>query len=503
MPDLIALHWDQTQVAALEAESGRGGLKVRHGFVAAWPEDLDWKTQPQKAGQWLRQQLDQQGFSSRETLVALSREEAVVRPLDLPDVPDDELPAMVRFQGAMKSTVPLDQLRLDYLPLPRRADGSGRTVLMTTVPGRLAERVREFVSAAGLELTSLTLSPLAVAELVARAERQQSSAHEASLVLFRRGSQLELTVLHHQHVLATHAQRIIADTPEQDRQAVVAEIARFQVPVQPLLGGERLKRIWLVGDEQPADVQRALHERFGVEVTTLDPQEIRAVHHTVPEPPNAFAVPLGALLSNSGPVVPAIDFLNPRKPAVKRDLRRVKIGLAAAGLLVIVGVAAVSARLEISDLEAQIEQLRTDDKELEKQNTRNEPILQSAQLISAWEAQGPSVLDQLQRVNQALPGTERLYLRQFQIEPATGDAVVKIRGKAYGRERRDVQNFQQALVEANYRVRPQEIQVTRKDPEYRHEFDLDAELLPEPKAAPPTAAGGQKHAAPARGLKIK
>ena len=74
-------------------------------------------------------------------MVTLPRDEAIVKRLELPEVGDAELPVMVRFQAGAKSSVALDELALDFIPLPRRSEVPGREVLTATVPKQTMDEI--------------------------------------------------------------------------------------------------------------------------------------------------------------------------------------------------------------------------------------------------------------------------------------------------------------------------------------------------------------------------
>ena len=125
MPDFIALDWEHLQVCGLDAEVTAAGVRVHQAFTLTWPEGKSPDVDALAAGGWLHEQFQSLGLTAKSVLVTVPREDAVVRVLEVPDVPDAELPDVVRFQAAAKSTRPLDTQLLDYLPLPRREGAAG------------------------------------------------------------------------------------------------------------------------------------------------------------------------------------------------------------------------------------------------------------------------------------------------------------------------------------------------------------------------------------------
>src|SRR5215470_7554037 len=78
-------------------------------------------------------------------------ERTFVKRIELPEVGDEELPVMVRLQAGAKSSVALEELALDFIPLPRRSEVPGREVLLATVPRQTMDEVIAVCRSGGLE----------------------------------------------------------------------------------------------------------------------------------------------------------------------------------------------------------------------------------------------------------------------------------------------------------------------------------------------------------------
>src|SRR5262249_31493017 len=133
MAELLAIEWEHEHVCGVLADAAPGRVRIQRTFVIPKPTTSVSSSGPLTID-WLKPELGKLGNSAGPVLVALPRDEAVVRRLELPEVPDDELPVMVRFQAGAKSSVALDELALDFIPLPKRSEVPGREVLMATVP---------------------------------------------------------------------------------------------------------------------------------------------------------------------------------------------------------------------------------------------------------------------------------------------------------------------------------------------------------------------------------
>ena len=171
MSDFLAIDLELHRICGIEASVERGSVKIRKSFSLEVPESIS-VDDPQGLGEWLKGELRRERVSASQVCISLPREDVIVRHLETPDVSDNELPDLVRYQSAAKSSIPLDQLTLDFLPLPRRTDSTVRDVLVSTVHQDRIKRLRTISSAAGLDLQSVGVSSVATAGIVSLEEHR-------------------------------------------------------------------------------------------------------------------------------------------------------------------------------------------------------------------------------------------------------------------------------------------------------------------------------------------
>lgn len=490
MSNMLALVWGRGQVCGVEGHAAKGAVRLRKGFVAAWPDEIDAAEEPQRAGQWLKEQLQRAGIASRQVAVVLPREECVIRRLDLPDAPDEELADLVRFQAATASSVPLERLLLDFLPLPRIEGTAGRVALLASVMKDRIDPLRAACEAAGLELLSLGIAPAATAELVARLEqRRGDDPHPTSLCVVRQERRVELALVRGHRLVLAHSAELPGESEPQDMQRLLAEISRLLVPLKGLVGSDQLARTWVIDGTGGESLAASIAERFGCMATTFDPlapSDLVSGGADLSGPHGNYVAPVGALLAAGGRLTEAVDFLNPRKPPVKQDRRKYRIAVAAAVVLVLAGLGYGSILLKQSDLDRAIAGREKEIQDLDEFIKLGEPVLASAKLIDEWSAQRVDWLVQLRQFATQLPGRENVYLTDIKAAPATGDALARIQATGFAREPRYALLLYQKLSSGTYRVRPQGTpRPSDRDPEYPYRFEVDVELL----AAAPTPKG--------------
>jgi hypothetical protein len=194
---------------------------------------------------------------------------------------------------------------------------------------------------------------------------------------------------------------------------------------------------------------------------------------------SGFSGPLGMLLAKAAETVAGIDFLHPRKPVVKPDRTKAKMGIAAAGLVLASAVAYGNLQMHLSDLEEQIVSKRTEISEIEGDLKKGEPVLKSAAVIGEWDQRNINWLDQMQELNGILPGTGLIYLKTYDFDTtiSSGDVLAKIKAIGYAHSRIQVRDFYQDLSDQQYTVQRRTIPNITTDPEYPSSFQTEFQML--------------------------
>ncbi|QDU37741.1 Competence protein A [Maioricimonas rarisocia] len=483
MADYLAIEWDKRSLAVVEASIGRGEGDIARAFRIPWemPEDET----PQARGESLRKQLREQGATASKAVLVLPRDAFAVRRLDLPNAPDDELPDLVRFQAATRSATPLETLALDYIPLPREESASGRHVLLFSIDAHRLKDLTATLEAAGLHPTSCVVSTVAAAQCVAHAASTGKAGlmpGVPTLIVYQHKARVEISILDRGQLIFSHATRLPETTDATHVNPLKAELARSIVALGQLHPGVEVEQTVLIQEEgEDPSVESMLQDRFGERLHRLTPGE-----HTQLQSGRGVStlpvIPLGALESLLEPTIVSVDLLNPRKAAAKPDRTRLRIGMGAAAAVLLLGTAYWMYRTEVASREDEIAYLEQRQDDLDAILQRGQPQLESAGEIDAWLAQAPSPLDVLTEFRDLLPETDRLYLTNLQYAPAARDAVATIRGSGYARSRRDAEDLYQALADNGYRVRPHEVEISRRDPEYPVTFELDVDAVREETA---------------------
>ncbi len=496
MADLLALSWDRRRLTGIEFSPGTAGPRVLGGFGVDWPE------QPPTAA-WLRETLRRFGVNARQVAVALPREDAVLRLLELPNVADDEMPTLVRFQAAARSAQSIDQLLLDYLPLPLREGVAQKEVWLATTLLTTVDPIRALLTEVGLDLVQVTLSSLCLAELIVRGEvRQSLDAVGASLVVLREGSRMELAVVCQQQLIAAHAVKWSSAHETPPVVKMLAEVSRVLVQVQAWLPAGTLQRIWVIGeDADVGELPDALGRRWNCPVQRFDPwrdSHLSPGSADLEGPPSEYATAAGLAFVLSSSLTPKLDLLHPRQPPPKRDPRKPYIAAAAAAGLLAVALGTAVIQQSLASYDRSIEKYRSDDLTLTQKLKQGQPTFDSASAIEDWQSRSVNQLQQMAELYQVMDGTQRLVIGDYRFSPATGASIAKLKTMGNARTRENAVQLSQNLADLNkFKLRPSSVTPTSRDPDYANRFDFEMDLVsvsgksstpPKPGSAPPRPA---------------
>ena len=467
--------------AALRLEGGRVALS--NFFTIPFTEDRT----PERAAADIAAELAEQTTAlgaNAACIVVVPRETVVVRQLQLPNVPVDELPALVGFQAAAKSSTPTAAIAVDYVPLG--AQGDGQAVFAAMLDSARVQRIRDLLTRAKLQLVGLEVSPFLIAELVAREEEQGGTPGIPTLIVSQSGDRVEISILDQRRLIATHAVWLPEGDAARHVSPLQMEINRCLISLGQSHPGVEVDQVYLVEDEEADEaVVKVLTERFGAKVHPLN---LSLLGTPVPGKNRlSYAALIARGLTGSSGIIPRVDLVNPRKPAEKPDHSRRYMAAGGAAAALLVGGAWWNFSSQMAEMENQIESLATEISSNKADVTNGKADLEAAKILSSWMEGDQDQLAAWDQIHQLLPGTDRLYFVDLKSIPSSGVKQLKMIGTARARGRDDVDNLLQTLADAGWQVKPISPLETKKDPDYPWQFVVEAEQ-PRPEKPAPTPA---------------
>lgn len=488
MAENIILEWRQDRIAVLSV-SDDGKRTVRAASVREFTDHIDPAVPTNTVGQEIRGWLNSLGVGKGPATVVLPRESVVMRRLQLPSAPEDDLPEMVRFQLAARASASIDSLALDFIPLAPAGDGLGQDVISMTQDREQLSRIVAILHAAELEVQKVTVSALSVPHLVRFAQSPKLGQAQPELVVFQQQSRVELSILQMGTVILSEAVQLPADEADRGR-ALKGSLKRMMFAFEQANPGVRILTCYYVSGEFDSGVAQVLRELHPNGFESLDASGL-------------FGAKAAGFESLAGASLPmadqrlSLDLLHPRKRREVSDRRKyyVALGALAAALLLAVGLFVFFRQK--GDLEGQNAALLA---ELNGNNDRVSKLKSAVEAhdrVAEWVQTDTSQVELWNKLRDQMPSTSLLYLRDLQVRPEKGDKVATYTGTGFAKSRDQVTKFYETLTANGFTYTPPKItEAKNADPDYPAQFDLSVSLMrPDAPGKPAAGARGKPVAA--------
>jgi len=471
MPKKIAIDWDASELRLVVGRTSSTGVTVSDVAVIPLAADDD-----QAFAETLRKTLDERGLAKLPMLVTMGRGKAELRQLQLPPVPEEELPDMIRFQAIRDFAAAGERAIIDFVHGDSTVDGI-QVVAAAVTPEQVAS-IHKLAGDGQAAAERIALRPLAAAALYAKHQPSEEEvvlvdllADDADIVILRAGKRF--------FVRSVRLPNSDTGRPV----ALAGEVRRSIMASRGNATSESARKIVIWGrkDIHASDIQQ-LSERIGLSVETLDPLSLvsvdAAVKASAPEHVGRLAPLIGLLdVDESGSPL-LIDFQNPRqRPEVQSQRGRYLLyGIAAAAVLVLVGFSAWSS-------------LRTRDQQiadLQKQLADLKPVVAASQVVIDRADRVDTFLDgnvvwleEIKRVAENLPPAEQLILTSVDANlPQRSGAELTLAGKVS--ESKVVDTMRSRLQDEQHRAIRQGASEAPGSDRYGWEFN-DMKIVIEPE----------------------
>lgn len=466
MAEILAIEWDPKCLRGIDAVVTGDSIQIRHIFEMPQPSGQE---QPELR-EWFAHLLAEKAITTKQVVVMLPRESVVVRRLELPDAPDDELPMMVRFQAASKSSLNLDDVALDFTTLPRREGVASRDVISSMVQTSVIQAIRQFVEGAQRELFEIGLSPFATAKLASRIDGySRTDPQSATLLVTRSVDRVEITVAWMGQVIFSHSARLDVEKPDQQIAVILTEISRAWMSFQNLNLPVKLTDGLLFGTEQDSrGLADALQARLKFKVRLINPFDALKVNKsgtTSFEQASSYAALLGCVLPNNQSLIQTMNFLSPRKPVVKPDTTRLRQRQLAIGGGIVAALLLLCYWIGLMSLDSTISQTGDTIAELDSSIKKGAALLASTKEVDGWVQDDLNLLDELGRFQDQLPSTDRIYVTKYSINVPSNKNPGEIRVEGHAREEKDIRQLREKLIapETGYKTSAEEIKSENKE----------------------------------------
>jgi Tfp pilus assembly PilM family ATPase len=496
------------------------------------PADTD-RPDPAVVGKAIAKALDRLRLKPNAVVMGVPRASVILRTLSLPALDDSrELASMVYFQigkdlpfradeavidfkvrqpsgvtpqgEADKAAEPSAEARTEPAPLVPRVE-----VLVAVAKRDVVEFYQKAAAAAGLKLAAIGLlshgnarcieacrvaeGTEAVALVSLRPDEVGIDVVAQQSLLFSRGAALKPrteplpapgepaapveagygsgAVPTAEDPLAAAIQAAPTPPPETFLDLVAIEVVRSLHSYGGLEPGNPVAKVIVVGatGQEPAVVD-ALQHRLAMPVTWLDVAGTLDLSRAAREHAAGSISAIGLALGVNDPQGLPFDFLNPKRPPVQRDMRRIRLlaGIAAVTALVIFLLAVrthlIRQRLA---LKAAVQAELT---LAEKKRPIYRQMRQQATTIDTWLGEAQDWLGHYAYLSSILPPSEEVYLTSFSV---SGQGVLRFSVQARSGE--TLARLDKQLRAAGYDVKP--VAITPGADRYGYGFRSTVELV--------------------------
>lgn len=480
-----------------------------------FPADAD-VTDPNVIGPAIARALKKLEIKPGAVAMGVPRAQVILRTLTVPVLEDiRELASMVHLQVSKDLPFRMDEAVVDFkvrrkiVPPVPRVEGDAKVeiadapppkleVLVAAVKRSLVESVEQTAAAAGLKVCALGLLPYAnvraldafklgddeqaVALVSLRPDEMNIDVIAQQTLLFSRGANVKLPA---EKPATADAAAPKADAPGADTTSFVrpesfAEMVTIEVVrslhafsgVEPNRSVARVAVSGVTGRE--ASVVEAIEKRLGRPCTLLDPGTVfdlpaEAREHVAGALP-AIGLALGCGDEGGLP----FDFLNPKKPAVQRDMRRIRI-LAGAAAAVALFIFTLAIRQHLINRHQKVlTQLQTQFSAEDKQKKTFQAMVRHAGVVRDWADGGRNWLDHYAYLSAVLPASEDVYITSLSV---SGTGLIRLSVQARSGE--TLAKLDKQLRAAGYDVKP--LAITPGADRHGYEFRSTVELIIPPK----------------------
>lgn len=155
---ILGLAIDECGLVATELCLRAGRSEIRGAGEFSWDQELTPEN-TRELGQRLRQFLHERGFTAKKAVVGLAAKWVLAKEVEAPPAAPEALAGILGIQAERAFSMNSDELVFDYCGKTSTSEKSH--VLLLAARRQIVERVKEVMTAAGLQIRSITVSAFA------------------------------------------------------------------------------------------------------------------------------------------------------------------------------------------------------------------------------------------------------------------------------------------------------------------------------------------------------
>ncbi|MCX5682977.1 MAG: pilus assembly protein PilM [Planctomycetota bacterium] len=477
-----AIDFDSRHLRLAEAELTSAGVRIIKLATTDMPADIDM-ADALAIGTLIGRTLDEMKLRNTAIIMSVPRGQAILKPLVLPPVATtSELAAMVQYQAEKELSFRPDEAVVDFTLESHYGTGqtagqesAGENVLVAAVRRPVVEYYKTIAQTAGASLVRLGLRPYA--NMRCMETYVQRGAQERVALVDITADEAEIDVI--ESGVLTFSRSAVLKVPAAGddeaalRDAVGAVASEVARSLQSYLGVERGHKIDSVlvagGTGIEAAVAEELTRRLAIRCERFNPAPALGLEQSGPEA-SAFVSALGLAYGQAPGAAVPFDFLNPKRPVVKRDYRKLGAAAVAASFLLVILAVVASASVYYYTAESQLGALTEQFNKLKEENRKIGALAKRVETLDGWVHGGRNWLDQWAYLSAVFPSCVETYVTSLKTNP---DGSVSFVVKAKNNEA--INDLGKRLAAAGYDFKPGQV-TTGGDP-YGYTYSTTVKIL--------------------------
>ena len=424
MSKLVSIQWSHAKLRVVAANPVSGGVKVNRAFDFEIPADQKEK----ELAQTIANALKKNGIGRCDAVIVVDRECVEMRQFDVPAVPKDELPDLVRFQASSQFTSFNESWALDYVPVKFNHAREATSVLACALSPQLLEQVRESLEVAGIKIRSVTVRGFSA---VALTDANRFDGNQ--LVVQQVSDEVDVVSLQGPELVMMRTFKLPNPDHESIDKKIKQEMQRTLAVCSSQHQQSEFKRVCVIGNPEN---NATLVENLPVESSKIEYFDVAklggmssALLQTITDS-SQYGPAVGSLIQRSKKQKPVVDLVNPRKrPKVVKKDNRLKIygAIAAAAILLCL----VGTYWFLSSMESKIEKLAKEKDKLVTKNQSYDQVVGEVEVINKWKRADVDWLAVISDVSTQLPLPDDAIVDNFsaQLKPTAERSVMNLTGR--------------------------------------------------------------------------
>ncbi|MBI3834277.1 MAG: pilus assembly protein PilM [Planctomycetes bacterium] len=462
---ILALDWDIRTLRIVHAQIGKRGVKIDRILSVAIGPDVD-VNDPTQLGGHIRRTLEQEGISTKHTIVDVPRDQAILKLLSLPAARTEDLPGIVQIQIAKELPFAAGEAVIDFAVSGGKVEASNQDVLVAAIRREVLQQYEATIEAAGLKLDRIGLRPYA--NKIAACAQLRFAMPERVVFIDVRPALTEIDFIRDSALSFSRAASVAIPVDARESREVRSGELRLAMPqavddgafgepsarefpstptamesggiIQSLLVevtrsieayraddvGAQIDHALIAGDSGVEEaLAEAMQKRLGIPAELYNPASSFGWEAQEGAAASAFAASLGLVLGHADAGSLQFDFLHPKRMVSRTQTRlRIapKVGAIAALFVIAVVVwfvrTTAPARARLVELDNQISELTT-------KKSDGKKLLEVMDIIHGFDDRQLVWVDVLLDVLNCLPDTRELVLTQVDLLQKDGEILLK------------------------------------------------------------------------------